>query len=126
MKYLPLEEIEIVLDQAIGNYVGDSRYWASMVKGAYLVNDGVITHLFIWDGVSAVTLMAPIGLIKDTEPQVDADKLEDIYKQLIDIKYQLVDIKNQQQNPKENSNINSDMLIKALAIAQKPELIKDL
>ena len=66
MKYLPLKEIEIVLDPAIGNYVGDSKYWTSMVKGAYLANDGVITHLVIWDGVSAVTWTAPIGFIKDT------------------------------------------------------------
>lgn len=127
MKYIELIERKLTKEELAipGLYVGDIRLWTDKEPGMYVVEDSLGKQLAVWTGsyCSAIPIMS--DMLKDTKPTLEEDV---IHKHLVLIGKQIEKlISKPDQVVKQSGNIfDNDTFLKALAVAQKPDLIKDI
>lgn len=125
MIYLELIEIEFTEEQLVkcGRYLGDVDLWVGKEPGVYLANDGIANFIVVFDGTFAGTSLIPLRFISNTKPKLDEDI---IHNHLLSIGHQLGQLLGRPSIPTQASGIDGDTPIRALAVAQKPELAKEL
>lgn len=99
----------------------------------YIVNDGVITNLAFKNSDDCVMNMPlPQGILLEQKArEIEADVCSSMGAMLEDYKNEILDAIGKAKNTEpsstiHNSGISEDALLKIVAVAQNPELIKDM
>ena len=103
------------------------------VNKLYLINDGVITNLVFKNSDNCVMNMPlPQGILLEQKArESEADVCSSMGAMLEDYKNEILDAIGKAKNTEpsqniHNSGISEDALLKIVAVAQNPELIKDM
>lgn len=103
------------------------------VNKLYLVSDGVITNLAFKNSDDCVMNMPiPQGILLEQKArETEADVCSSMGAMLEDYKNEILDAIGKAKNTEpsrtiHNSGISEDALLKIVAVAQNPELIKDM
>lgn len=129
MKYLELKPAEIEVPK--GMYIGEYSLWEHLDSGCYLVNDGLadcIAFVSIQNRLVNIYTL-PSNCIIDTKPEIVdelIDELNGISNHIITINRSLSALVSNKMQQSAASGLDGDAIMKLLAVAQKPELAKDL
>lgn len=112
--------------------IWDKSHWENREPGLYVAKDEYGVLLMVnWTGVAPGSSM-PVDdkwIVKDYE-EISYKTINDMYVELINMANDLAnikaDIRTQSLIKPQSSGIDGDTLIRALAVAQKPELAKDI